>query len=73
MLPLMVAQYVEISLRFERRVLVVATELMVARAMTFLCSSEAYTPLSCSISFQKVKSQARALAESIFMMHLAII
>ena len=36
MLPLMVAQYVVISLRFTRRALVVATESMVARAMTFL-------------------------------------
>jgi hypothetical protein len=73
MSPLMVAQYVEISLRFERRVLVVVTELMVARAMTFLCSSRAYTTLSCLISFQKGKSQARALVESVFMMHLVII
>ena len=73
MLPLMVAQHIKISLRFECRVLVVATELMVARAMTFLCSSGAYTTLSCLILFQKGKSQAHALAESIFMMHLAII
>ena len=75
MSPLMVVQYVEISLRFEfkHRVLVVATESMVARAITFLCSSGAYTTLSCLILFQKGKSQARALVESIFIMHLAII
>ncbi len=75
MAPLMVAQYVKISLRFERRVLVGATESMVARAMTFLCSSGAYTytMLSCLISFQKGKSQACALVERVFMMHLAII
>jgi hypothetical protein len=73
MSPLMVVQYVKISLRFERRVLVVATELMVARAMTVLCSSGTYTTLSCLILFQEGKSQARVLAKSIFMMHLAII
>ncbi len=36
MLPLMVAQYVLIYLILAHRALVVATELMVARAMTFL-------------------------------------
>ena len=73
MSPLMVVQYVAISLRFECRVLVVATESMVARAMTFLCSSGAYTTLLCSILFQKDKSRVRALTKSVFMMHWAII
>jgi hypothetical protein len=53
MSPLMVAQYIVISLRFECRVLVMAAESMVAKAMTFLCSSGAYTTLSCLILFQK--------------------
>ena len=73
MSPLTEAQYVVIFLRLERRVFVVATESMVARAMTFLYSSGAYTTLLCSISFLKGKRRARALAESVFMIHLAII
>ena len=74
MLPLMVTQYVVISLRFVQRALVVATKLLVARAMAFLCSSGPYTTLLISFSFLKGRRRLRALGVSnFFMMHLDII
>ena len=73
MLPLTVAQYVVISLRFAQRALVVATELMVMRAMTFLCSSGPYTTSLILTSFLKGRRRLRALGVSVFMMHLDII
>ena len=72
-MPLMVVQYVVISIRFEHRVLVVVMESMVLRATTFLCNSGAYTTLLYLISFQKGKRRVRVLVESAFMMHPAII
>ncbi len=73
MLPLTVVQYIVISLRLECRVLVVATELMVARAMIFLCSSGTYATLLCLTFFLIGGRQECALMESIFMMHSDII
>jgi hypothetical protein len=48
MSPLMVEQKVGSSLRLERRILVVATESIVARAMIFLWRRGAYMMLSIS-------------------------
>ena len=73
MSPLTDAQNAGSSLRFARRVFDVATESMVAMAITFLCSSGAYTTSFISNSDRKGRRRTRAAGVRDARMHSLII